>query len=233
MASDVGQPKVKNQGWRVTIAATIALLMLGALYAWSVVKKAVPEDWGWSEADKVWPYSTLPALLLRRDGDRRPHPGQTGPAHHDHLGWHPCRHRSHPLWSVKGPADLVHRLRRRAWHGYRVRLFVRHAAERQVVPGVENGSHLRHRGRRLRGRRRVGRTDPEGAHQVIRHPDDHDRLRHCRHRRHGGRRPVHQGSAARLRPGRPRRQEGRRREVEEGGGGLLARARRFVPGSSP
>ena len=57
MASSVGQPQVKNKGWTVTIAATIALLMLGALYAWSVVKKAVPDDWGWSEADKVWPYS--------------------------------------------------------------------------------------------------------------------------------------------------------------------------------
>ena len=57
MASSVGQPQVKNRGWTVTIAATVALLMLGALYAWSVVKKAVPEDWGWSEADKVWPYS--------------------------------------------------------------------------------------------------------------------------------------------------------------------------------
>ena len=57
MASSASQPQVKNKGWTVTIAATIALLMLGALYAWSVVKKAVPEDWGWSEADKVWPYS--------------------------------------------------------------------------------------------------------------------------------------------------------------------------------
>ena len=48
---------VKNRGWVVTISATIALLMLGALYAWSVVKQAVPNDWGWSEADKIWPYS--------------------------------------------------------------------------------------------------------------------------------------------------------------------------------
>lgn len=48
---------VPNRGWLVTISATIALLMLGALYAWSVVKKAIPAEWGWSEADKMWPYS--------------------------------------------------------------------------------------------------------------------------------------------------------------------------------
>jgi MFS family permease len=57
MASNTGQPQVKNRGWVVTISATIALLMLGALYAWSVVKQAVPDEWGWSEADKIWPYS--------------------------------------------------------------------------------------------------------------------------------------------------------------------------------
>ena len=57
MTGNTGQPQVKNRGWVVTISATIALLMLGALYAWSVVKQAVPEDWGWSEADKIWPYS--------------------------------------------------------------------------------------------------------------------------------------------------------------------------------
>jgi MFS family permease len=53
---------VKNRGWIVTFSATIALLMLGALYAWSVVSKAMADDPqgrydGWSEADKIWPYS--------------------------------------------------------------------------------------------------------------------------------------------------------------------------------
>jgi MFS family permease len=62
VASDVGQPQVKNRGWIVTLSATIALLMLGALYAWSVVSKAMADDAlgrydQWSEADKVWPYS--------------------------------------------------------------------------------------------------------------------------------------------------------------------------------
>ncbi len=57
MASNTEQPRAMNRGWIVTVSATIALLMLGALYAWSVVKAAVPADWGWSEADKIWPYS--------------------------------------------------------------------------------------------------------------------------------------------------------------------------------
>lgn len=31
--------------------------VLGILYAWSVISTGVPEAWGWSEADKSWPYS--------------------------------------------------------------------------------------------------------------------------------------------------------------------------------
>ncbi len=60
MASNAAQPQVKNRGWIVTLSATIALLMLGALYAWSVVSKAMADDpryADWSEADKIWPYS--------------------------------------------------------------------------------------------------------------------------------------------------------------------------------
>ena len=62
MASSAAQPQVRNRGWIVTFSATIALLMLGALYAWSVVSKAMADDPqgrydGWSEADKIWPYS--------------------------------------------------------------------------------------------------------------------------------------------------------------------------------
>lgn len=62
MASTVVQPEVKNRGWIVTFSAMIALLMLGALYSWSVVAKAIteapnfnPDQWG--EATRTWPYS--------------------------------------------------------------------------------------------------------------------------------------------------------------------------------
>ena len=51
---------MKNRGWTVTAGATVALLMLGALYAWSVVSQAMGDDplfADWTEADLIWPYS--------------------------------------------------------------------------------------------------------------------------------------------------------------------------------
>ncbi len=47
----------RNPGWKVTFAGLGINLALGVLYAWSVVSKGIPESWGWSEADKSWPYS--------------------------------------------------------------------------------------------------------------------------------------------------------------------------------
>ena len=46
-----------NKGWIVTIAGTIALLALGALYSWSVIRVNIPAEWGWSESQKTLPYS--------------------------------------------------------------------------------------------------------------------------------------------------------------------------------
>lgn len=48
---------IKNLGWQVTLAGLGINLALGVLYSWSVISKGIPEDWGWSEADKSWPYS--------------------------------------------------------------------------------------------------------------------------------------------------------------------------------
>lgn len=50
------EPEFKNQGWRVTFAAMGINLALGILYTWSVISKRVPEEWGWNEDDKSWPY---------------------------------------------------------------------------------------------------------------------------------------------------------------------------------
>lgn len=47
----------RNPGWRVVLAGLGINLALGVLYAWSVISKGIPESWGWSEADKSWPYS--------------------------------------------------------------------------------------------------------------------------------------------------------------------------------
>ncbi len=44
-------------GWRVVFAGLGINLALGILYTWSVISKGMPEEWGWTEADKSWPYS--------------------------------------------------------------------------------------------------------------------------------------------------------------------------------
>ncbi len=49
--------EVKNHGWTVTLAAIGINLALGILYSWSVISKAIPADWGWTEAQKSLPYS--------------------------------------------------------------------------------------------------------------------------------------------------------------------------------
>lgn len=48
---------MKNKGWTVTLAGIGVNLALGVLYTWSVIKKAIPAEWGWSDADKALPYS--------------------------------------------------------------------------------------------------------------------------------------------------------------------------------
>ncbi|MBI5846530.1 MAG: OFA family MFS transporter [Nitrospirae bacterium] len=48
---------MQNKGWTVTVAGIGINLALGVLYAWSVIKKAIPSEWGWSDADKALPYS--------------------------------------------------------------------------------------------------------------------------------------------------------------------------------
>ncbi len=46
-----------SHGWSVTFAGLGINLALGILYTWSVIGKGVPPDWGWSQADKSWPYA--------------------------------------------------------------------------------------------------------------------------------------------------------------------------------
>ncbi len=47
----------QNKGWIVTFAGTAALLALGVLYSWSVVRANIPATWGWAESQKTLPYS--------------------------------------------------------------------------------------------------------------------------------------------------------------------------------
>ena len=46
-----------NKGWRVTFAGTGINLALGVLYTWSVIKEAIPMEWGWTAAQKSDPYA--------------------------------------------------------------------------------------------------------------------------------------------------------------------------------
>jgi OFA family oxalate/formate antiporter-like MFS transporter len=55
--TSLDQARFKNLGWRVAFAGMGINLALGILYTWSVISKGVPEQWGWSEADKSWPYA--------------------------------------------------------------------------------------------------------------------------------------------------------------------------------
>ena len=51
------QSITSNKGWRVTFAGTGINLALGVLYTWSVIKAAIPVEWGWTAAQKSDPYA--------------------------------------------------------------------------------------------------------------------------------------------------------------------------------
>jgi OFA family oxalate/formate antiporter-like MFS transporter len=53
----MSEEQIKNHGWSVTFAGMGINLALGILYTWSVISKGIPEEWGWNESDKSWPYS--------------------------------------------------------------------------------------------------------------------------------------------------------------------------------
>jgi len=50
-------PKVRNLGWRVTMAGMGINLALGVLYTWSVISKEIVAKWQWSETSASWPYA--------------------------------------------------------------------------------------------------------------------------------------------------------------------------------
>ncbi len=52
-----------NKGWVVTFAGTGINLALGVLYSWSVISKKIPDDWGWTEAQRALPY-TIACLIF-------------------------------------------------------------------------------------------------------------------------------------------------------------------------
>lgn len=56
--------KQKNTtGWIITMAALGINLILGILYSWSVIKKALVADWGWTNTEASLPYTVCVAVL--------------------------------------------------------------------------------------------------------------------------------------------------------------------------
>ncbi len=49
--------KGARYGWFVVFSGTGINLALGVLYTWSVISKAIPQEWGWNEAQRALPYS--------------------------------------------------------------------------------------------------------------------------------------------------------------------------------
>ena len=54
-----------NRGWIVTFAGTGINLVLGVLYAWSVIKSALvnTQGWGWSNTNASLPFATSTAVF--------------------------------------------------------------------------------------------------------------------------------------------------------------------------
>jgi len=48
---------IKNRGWTVTLVALSINLVLGVLYAWGVIAKALVVQWHWSKADAALPFT--------------------------------------------------------------------------------------------------------------------------------------------------------------------------------
>ncbi|TIC78402.1 OFA family MFS transporter, partial [Crenobacter intestini] len=46
-----------NKAATVLVAGTCINLTIGVLYAWSVIKKALVADWGWTNTDASMPYN--------------------------------------------------------------------------------------------------------------------------------------------------------------------------------
>lgn len=52
-----------HAGWIVTFAALGINLILGILYSWSILKKALVADWGWTNTEASLPYTVCIAVL--------------------------------------------------------------------------------------------------------------------------------------------------------------------------
>ena len=56
-----GHPPTPIRGWTVVVAALGVNLIIGALYAWSVMGKALAEQWHWTKTQAVLPFAASAA----------------------------------------------------------------------------------------------------------------------------------------------------------------------------
>ena len=52
-----------KQGWTITFAALGINLVMGVLYSWGVIKKALVSDWGWTNTDAALPFTVSAAVF--------------------------------------------------------------------------------------------------------------------------------------------------------------------------
>lgn len=52
-----------NRGWIITFAALGINLIMGTLYSWGVIKKALVSDWHWSNTDAALPFTVSAAVF--------------------------------------------------------------------------------------------------------------------------------------------------------------------------
>jgi len=52
-----------NRGWTITFAALGINLVMGVLYSWGVIKKALVSDWHWTNTDAALPFTVSAAVF--------------------------------------------------------------------------------------------------------------------------------------------------------------------------
>lgn len=52
-----------KQGWIITFAALGINLIMGVLYSWGVIKKALVSDWGWTNTEAALPFTVSAAVF--------------------------------------------------------------------------------------------------------------------------------------------------------------------------
>jgi OFA family oxalate/formate antiporter-like MFS transporter len=55
--------QTNQKGWIITFAALGINLVMGVLYSWGVIKKALVSDWGWSNTDAALPFTVSAAVF--------------------------------------------------------------------------------------------------------------------------------------------------------------------------